>query len=139
MTQVSDVDVMQDFFDAFTVVNKLNAIVRVDEFLAGRHGLLDYGPKPDSDPRHVLSCIQRIYKGIGPRLFKSFVTLENVAPAEGLDDVWAHWCPLPAGVELHKQDYPAGAIPLWSNGTKTVICRMRTDSHGNEEFDFAVC
>ena len=136
---MTDSEVMQDFFDAFTVVNKLNAIVRVDEFLAGRHGLLDYGPKADSDPRHVLSCIQRIYRGIGPRLFKSFVTLENVAPAEGLDDVWAHWCPLPPDVELHKLNYPAGAIPLWSNGTKTVICRMRTDSHGNDEFDFGVC
>jgi hypothetical protein len=130
---------MQDFFDAFTVVNKLNAIVQVNEFLAGRHGLLEYAPKADSDPRHVLSCIQRIYKGIGPRLFKSFVTLENVAPAEGLDDVWAHWCPLPPDVELHKLNYPAGAIPLWSNGTQTVICRMRTDQHGNEEFDFGVC
>lgn len=133
---MTDSEVMQDFFDAFTIVNKLNAIVQVDEFLAGRHGLLDYCPKAESDPRHVMSCIQRVYKGIGPRLFKSFVTLENVAPAEGLDDVWAHWCPSP--VELHKQDYPAGAIPLWSNGTNTVICRMRTDQHGNEEFDFAV-
>jgi hypothetical protein len=136
---MTDSDVMQDFFDAFTVVNKLNAIVQVNEFLAGRHGLLEYAPKADSDPRHVLSCIQRIYKGIGPRLFKSFVTLENVAPAEGLDDVWAHWCPLPPDVELHKLNYPAGAIPLWSNGTQTVICRMRTDQHGNEEFDFGVC
>lgn len=136
---MTDSEVMQDFFDAFAVVNKLNAIVRVDEFLAGRHGLLDYGPKADSNPEHVLSCVKRIYKGIGPRLFKSFVMLEDVAPAEGLDDVWAHWCPLPTGVELHKLEYPAGAIPLWSNGTQTVICRMRTDKHGNEEFDFSVC
>lgn len=136
---MTDSEVMQDLFDAFTIVNKLNAIVQVDEFLAGRHGLLDYGPKANAEPRHVLACIKRIYKGIGPRLFKSFVTLENVAPAEGLDDVWAHWCPLPEGVELHKLHYPAGAIPLWSNGTQTVICRMHTDKHGNEEFDFGVC
>lgn len=137
MTQVSDVDVMQDFFDAFTVVNKLNAIVRVDEFLAGRHGLLEYATKADSDPRHVLSCIKRIYKGIGPKLFRSFILLENVAPSEGLDDVWAHWCPVPSGVELHKQDYPAGTIPLWSNGSATVFARARTDEHGNVGFDFA--
>lgn len=136
---MTDNEVMQDFFDAFTVVNKLNAIVRVDEFLAGRHGLAEYGPKPESDPRHVLSCIQRVYKGIGPRLFKSFVTLENVASSEGLDDVWGQWCQLPAGVDLHTLDYPARAIPLWSNGSQTVICRMRTDQHGNEEFDFGVC
>jgi hypothetical protein len=136
---MTDTEIVQDFFDAFVVVNKLNAIVQVEEFLAGRHGLLEYGPKADSDPRHVLSCIKRIYRGIGPRLFKSFVTLENVAQAEGLDDVWAHWCPLPAGVELHKLNYPAGAIPLWSNGTQTVIGRMHTDKHGNEEFDFGVC
>jgi hypothetical protein len=136
---MTDNEVIQDLFDTFAVVNKLNAIVNVEEFLAGRHGLLDYGPKADSDPAHVLSCVQRIYKGIGPRLFKSFVTLENVRPSEGLDDVWAHWCPLPADVELHTQNYPAGAIPLWSNGTRTVICRLRTDEHGNEEFDFGVC
>jgi hypothetical protein len=135
---MTDADVMQDFFDAFEVVNRLNAIVNVNEFLAGRHGLAECGPNAESDPRHVLSCAQRIYKGIGPRLFKSFVTLENVAPGEGLDDVWGHWCPLPAGVELHKQEYPAGALPLWGNGSQTVICRMRTDQHGNEEFDFAV-
>jgi hypothetical protein len=134
--QMTDSDVMQDFFDAFEVVNRLNAIVTVDDFLAGRHGLLEYASKADSDPKHVLSCIKRIYKGIGPRLFKSFVTLENVAPAEGLDDVWQHWCPSP--VELHTQDYPAGTIPLWSNGTATVFCRLTVDKHGNEEFDFAV-
>ena len=136
---MSDLETVQDFFDAFTVANKLDAIVTVDEFLAGRHGLLEYGPKPDSDPRHVLACIQRIYRGIGPKLFGSFVTLENVAPAEGLDDVWAHWCPIPPGVELHKQNYPAGCVPLWSNGSQTVFCRMRTDQYGNTDFDFGVC
>ncbi len=135
---MTDAELMQDFFDAFEVVNRLNSIVNVSEFLAGRHGLLEYAPKADSDPRHVLACIQRIYKGVGPRLFKSFITLENVAPAEGLDDVWGHWCPLPEGVELHKQDYPAGAIPLWSNGAVTVFARSARDSHGNEEFDFGV-
>jgi hypothetical protein len=136
---MTDNEVIQDLFDTFAVVNKLTAIVNVEEFLAGRHGLLDYGPKADSNPAHVLSCVQRIYKGIGPRLFKSFVMLEDVRPSEGLDDVWAHWCPLPPDVALHTQDYPAGAIPLWSNGTQTVICRLRTDKHGNEEFDFGVC
>jgi hypothetical protein len=134
---MTDADLMQDFFDTFEVINRLNTIVTVDEFLAGRHGLLEYAPKADSDPRHVMSCIKMIYKGIGPRLFKSFVTLENVAPGEGLDDVWGHWCPLPAGVELHKQDYPAGTIPLWSNCTATVFCRMTVDEHGNEEFGFS--
>lgn len=134
---MTDSEVMQDFFDTFEVINKLNAIVRVDEFLVGRHGLLEYGPKPDSDPRHVLSCVKRIYTGIGPRLMKSFITMENVAPAEGLDDVWAYWCPLPPGVELHKQEYPAGTIPLWSNGTSTVFARPKVDKHGNVEFDFS--
>jgi len=134
---MTDAEVMQDFFDAFEVANKLNAIVTVDEFLAGRYGLLEYARKADSDPRHVLSCIKRIYKGIGPRLFKSFVTLENVLPGEGLDDVWAHWCPCPPDVDLHTQDYPAGAIPLWSNGTSVVFCRLVADKHGNEEFDFS--
>ena len=134
---MTDADVMQDFFDAFEVVNRLNAIVNVNDFLAGRHGLLEYAPKADSDPSHVLSCIKMIYRGIGPRLMKSFITMENVAPAEGLDDVWGHWCPLPAGVELHKQEYPAGAIPLWSNGKSTVFARLLVDKHGNEEFDFS--
>jgi hypothetical protein len=136
---MTDNEVIQDLFDTFAVVNKLTAIVNVEEFLAGRHGLLDYGPKADSNPAHVLSCVQRIYKSIGPRLFKAFVMLEDVRPSDGLDDAWAHWCPLPPDVALHTQDYPAGAIPLWSNGTRTVICRLRTDEHGNEEFDFGVC
>lgn len=134
---MTDADVMQDFFDAFEVVNRLNAIINVNDFLAGRHGLLEYAPKADSDPSHVLSCIKMIYRGIGPRLMKSFITMENVAPAEGLDDVWGHWCPLPAGVELHKQDYPAGTIPLWSNGKSTVFARLLVDKHGNEEFGFS--
>lgn len=132
---MTDADVMQDFFDAFEVVNRLNAIVTVDEFLAGRHGLLEYAPKADSDPRHVLSCIKRIYKGIGPRLFKSFVTLENVAEGEGLDDVWSHWCP--SKVPLASQDYPAGTIPLWSNGKSTVYCRLIKDDRGHDEFGFS--
>lgn len=132
---MTDADVMQDFFDAFEVVNRLNAIVNVNDFLAGRHGLLEYATKTDSDPRHVLSCIKMIYRGIGPRLFKSFVTLENVAPAEGLDDVWGHWCPCP--VDLHKQDYPAGTIPLWSNGTATVFCRAVNDGTGQMTLEFA--
>lgn len=136
---MTDAEVMQDFFDAFEVVNRLNAIVNVNEFLAGRHGLLEYARNADSDPRHVLSCIKRVHKGIGPRLFKSFVTLENVAPGEGLDDVWGHWCPCPAGVELHKQSYPAGTIPLWSSGQATVFTRLTKDKHGNDVFDFAVC
>lgn len=134
---MTDSDVMQDFFDAFEVVNRLNAIVNVNDFLAGRHGLLDYARKADSDPAHVVSCIKRIYKGIGPRLMKSFIALENVAPAEGLDDVWGHWCPLPEGVELHKQEYPAGTFPLWSNGKSTVFARLLVDKHGNEEFGFS--
>jgi hypothetical protein len=134
---MTDAEVMQEFFDSFEVCNKLNAIVNVNEFLAGRHGLLEYARNRDSDPRHVLSCIKRIHKGIGPRLLKSFVTLENVAPAEGLDDVWADWCPVPDGVELHKQDYPTGTIPLWSNGNSTVFARLSRDEHGNEMFAFA--
>ena len=114
---MTDSEMMQDFFDAFEVVNRLNAIVTVDDFLAGRQGLLEYASKADSDPKHVLSCIKRIYKGIGPRLFKSFVTLENVAPAEGLDDVWQHWCPSPACLQraakraLHPPETRACDLP----------------------------
>lgn len=136
---MTDTEVMQDFFDTFEVVNRLNAIVNVNEFLAGRHGLLEYAGKADSDPRHVLSCIKRIHKGLGTRLLKPFVTLQNVLPSEGLDDVWADWCPLPPGIELHKQNYPAGTVPLWSNGTSTVFVRITQDKHGNDVFDFAVC
>lgn len=55
---------MQDFFDAHEVVNQLNAIVNVNEFLDGRHGLPDYARKNDSDPAHVVPCIQRINKDI---------------------------------------------------------------------------
>jgi hypothetical protein len=42
-------------------------------------------------------------------------------------------------VDLHKQSYPAGAIPLWSNGQATVFTRLTQDKHGNDVFDFAVC
>ena len=133
---MTDSQIMQDLFDTFEVTNKLNAIVHVENFLAGRNALLDLGPNPDTSPTQILSCCKMILGGIGPRLFKSFITLENVAPGEGLDDVWAHWCPLPAGVELHKQDYPAGTIPLWSSGQQTVFVRITQDKHGNDEFDF---
>lgn len=136
---MTDSEVMQDFFDAFEVTNRLNAIVHVENFLAARHALLDLGPKPDTSPTHVLSCCKMLLGGIGPSLFKSFITLENVAPGEGLDDVWGHWCPLPPGVELHQQSYPAGTIPLWSNGEKTVFVRITQDQHGNDEFDFGTC
>ena len=135
---MTDSEVIQDLFDTFEVTNKLNAIVHVDNFLAGRHGLLEYAAKADSDPRHVLSCIQMIHKAIGPRLFGSFVMLENVRPSEGLDDVWAHWCPLPEGVDLHAQTYPTGTMPLWSNGSATVFVRQTQDKHGNVVFDFGV-
>jgi hypothetical protein len=135
---MTDSEIMQDLFDTFEVTNKLNAIVGVENFLAARHALLDLGPKADTPAVQVMSCCKMLYKAIGPRLFKSFVTLENVAPSEGLDDVWSHWCPLPPDVELHKQDYPAGTLPLWSNGSSVVFARLVTDKHGNEEFDFAV-
>jgi hypothetical protein len=135
---MTDSEVMQDLFDTFEVTNRLNAIVHVENFLAGRHGLLEYARKADADPRHVLSCIQMIHKGIGPRLFGSFVMLDNVLPSEGLDDVWAHWCPLPEGVSLHAQDYPAGTMPLWSNGSATVFVRHTKDKHGNDVWDFGV-
>jgi len=136
---MTDAQVMQDLFDTFEVTNKLNAIVNVENFLAARHALLDLGPKADASPADVQSCCNMLLRGIGTRLFKSFVTCDFVAPAEGLDDVWAHWCPLPSGVELHKQNYPLGTIPLWSNGEKTVFVRITKDKHGNDEFDFGNC
>lgn len=135
---MTDSELMQDLFDTFEVTNKLNSIVNVENFLAARHAMLDLGPKPDTPAVQILSCCKMILSGIGPRLFRSFITLENVAPSEGLDDVWGHWCPLPPGVELHQQSYPAGAIPLWSNGQATVFVTVTQDRHGNDEFDFAV-
>jgi len=136
---MTDTQVMQDLFDTFEVANKLNAIVSVENFLSARHALLDLGPKADTSPFHIQSCCKMLLRGIGPQLFKSFITLKNVAPSEGLDDVWADWCPLPEGVELHKQTYPLGTIPLWSNGEKTVFVRISKDKHGNDEFDFGSC
>ncbi len=136
---MTDSELIQELFDTVEVVNRLNTIINVEDFLAGRHGLLAYGPHKDSDPRDVLSCIRRIYMGVGPRLFKSFVEMESVAPAEGVDDTWGQWCPLPEGVALHQQEYPAKAIPLWSNGRSTVFCCVQVDGHGHEGFEFAVC
>jgi hypothetical protein len=135
---MTDSEIMQDFFDTFEVVGKLNWIFQVENFLAGRHGLLEYAPKKDSDPRHVLSCIKMIHSGIGRHLFRSYIDLDNVAPGEGLDDVWAEWCPCPEGVELHKQDYPQGAVPLWSNGVRTVFATRYTEVDGSEEFEFGI-
>ena len=136
---MTDTQVMQDLFETLEVTNKLNAIVNVENFLAARYALLDLGPKADTSPARVQSCCKMLLSGIGPRLFRSFITLENVAPGEGLDDVWAYWCPLPDGVELHQQSYPAGSIPLWSNGEKTVFVRITQDKHGNDEFGFGNC
>ena len=133
---MTDSELMQDLFDTFTVTNALNAIVQVEDFLAGRHGLADLASKPDANPRDILSCIKRVHAGLGYRLFHSFITLQNTAPSEGLDDVWAHWCPSP--VELHKADYPAGTIPLWSNGKNTVFCRIVKDSKGYDAAEFGV-
>lgn len=135
---MTDSEVMQDFFDTFAVMRRMNSSINVEEFLAGRHGLLDYAPNAESDPRHVLSCIKRIHKAIGSELLKTFVTLEQCDPATGLDDVWSEWCPCPPGVELHKADYPAGALPLWSNGKQTVFCRITADDGGFPVFGFAV-
>ena len=135
---MTDSDIMQDFFDTFVVMNKLNSVVNVNDFLAGRLGLLEYGPQADADPRHVLSCIKRIDAGIGVRLMQSFVTLEHCAPGEGLDNVWAHWCPCPKGVDLHKADCPAGTIPLWSNGKDTVFCRVSPDKGNSYQIDYGI-
>lgn len=135
---MNDAELLQDLFDTFEVSNRLNASIQVEEFLAGRQGLLAYGPKKDSDARDVLSCIKQIYRSIGPGLFKSFACMEHVAPGEGLDDIWRQWCPLPEGVELHKHNYPVKAIPLWSNGSSTVVCHIDFDAHGNEGLEFAV-
>lgn len=136
---MTDSQVMQEFFDAFEVTNRLNAIVHVENFLAARHSLLALGPDPKSAPKDVAQCCELLLNSIGPSLFKSFITLENVAPGEGLDDVFAGWCPCPPDVELHTQDYPQGTIPLWSNGEKTVFVRLSKDKHGNDEFDFGTC
>lgn len=133
---MTDAEIWQDFFDTFRVANALDAIVHVENFLAGRRGLLNLAPQAHSDPSQVLSCVKKIHDALGFRMFRDFVTLTDVAPTEGLDDVWSHWCPTPA--ELHKQNYPAGAIPLWSNGTNTVYCRIVQDSGNNEAAEFGI-
>ncbi len=133
---MTDSQIMQEFFDSIIVAGRLNSIVNVEEFLAGVHGLQDYGPKADSDPTHVLSCVKRVHRGMGSELFAKFVSLEESHPSIGLEDWWARWCPCPAGVELHKADYPAGALPLWSNGKHTVFCRVSKDEGGAAVVDF---
>lgn len=135
---MSDAQILQEFFDSIIVAGRLNSIVNVEEFLAGVHALQDYGPKADSDPRHVLACVKRVHRGIGSELFAKFVSLEDSHPSIGLDDWWARWCPCPAGIELSRVDYPAGAIPLWSNGQRTVFCRIAPDAGGAPVVDFAV-
>ena len=131
---MTDSQILQEFFDSIVVAGRLNSIVNVEEFLAGVHGLQDYGPKAESDPHNVLACVKHVHRGIGSELFAKFISLDESHPGIGLDDWWARWCPCP--VELHKADYPAGAIPLWSNGTSTVYCRVTSDAGGAPVVDF---
>jgi hypothetical protein len=135
---MTDSQILQEFFDSIIVVGKLNSIVNVEEFLAGVHGMQDYGPKPDSDPSHVLACVRRAHRGIGSELFAQFVNLDSVHASTGLDDWWSRWCPCPAGIALHTAEYPVGAIPLWSNGQRTVFCRVNKDAGGAAVIDFGV-
>jgi hypothetical protein len=135
---MTDAQILQEFFDSIVVAGRLNSIVNVEEFLAGVHGLQDYGPKADSDPSNVLACIRRVHRGIGSELFAKFVSLDESHPGIGLDDWWARWCQCPIGVQLHQADYPAGAIPLWSNGNSTVYCRVTSDAGGAPVVDFGV-
>ncbi len=133
----TDNEIMQEFFDSIIVVGRLNSIVNVEAFLAGVHGLQDYGPQADSTPDHVLSCIKQVHRGLGSALFAKFISLEESHPSIGLDDWWSRWCPCPAGVELHRMDYPVGTLPLWSNGNQTVFCRLSKDEGGAPVLDFA--
>ena len=130
----SDLDIVQDLFNTFGIHGTLRWPVNVVEFVAGASGLRDLGKDRNSDPRHVMQCIDHMYHGVGSPYFGNLID----HPAD-VDDLWvSYWCPQPAGVELHRADCPAGTTALWSNGSQTVFCRRSQDTHGNDVFAFAI-
>ena len=135
---MTDNEIMQEFFDSVVVAGRLNTVVNVGEFVSGVQSLQKYGPTIASDPADVLSGIKQVFRGIGSELFIKFVSLEESHPGIGLDDFWSRWCPCPAGIELHRIDYPAGALPLWSNGRQTLFCCLSADGGGCSKVTFGV-
>ena len=130
----SDLEIVQDLFNAFGIHGTLQWPVNMLEFVSAAEGLRDMGKDRESDPRHIMQCIDRMYQSIGAPYFANLID----HPAD-VDDVWvSYWCPQPAGVELHRADCPAGTTPLWSNGTQTVFCRRSQDKHGNAVYGFAI-
>ena len=130
----SDSVILQQFFEAMGIHGMTKFPVVVDDLCAGAAGLRDLSRSADSDPRHIMGCIDRLLQGIGPDYFQMLIE-----PLGDVDDLWvSYWCPQPAGVELHRADCPAGTTPLWSNGTQTVFCRRSQDKHGNAVYGFAI-
>jgi hypothetical protein len=131
---MTEIEIVQDLFDALGIHGTLQWPVHMAEFVPAAQGLRQLGRDPASDPRHVMQCIERMCRGIGSPYFKNLI--DN--PAD-VDDLWVScWCPQPPGVELHKADCPAGCTPLWTNGSVVVFCRPSTDKHGNGVFDFGI-
>ena len=132
---MSDLDIVQDFFNTLGIHGTLRFPVDIQQFVAGAAGLRDLGRDKSTDPRHIKQCIDKLYAGVGPVYFKQ---LFDTPP--DVDDMWVHyWCPQPAGTELGKADCPAGTHPLWTNGSSTVFVRPTKDKHGNDVFDFGIC
>lgn len=131
---MTELEVVQDLFNAMGIHGTLKWPVNIVEFVSAACGLREMSKDRSTDPRHIMQCIDHMYRGVGAPYFANLID----HPAD-VDDLWvSYWCPQPPGVELHKADCPAGATPLWSNGTSTVFARKRHDKHGNEEFDFGI-
>ena len=131
---MTELEVVQDLFNAFGIHGTLQWPVNVTQYVAGACALRDLGPDAKTEPRHILQCIEQVYRGVGSPYFGNLID----HPAD-VDDLWVHYfCPQPAGTELAKADCPAGCIPLWTNGSATVFCRPGKDKHGNDVYAFAV-
>jgi hypothetical protein len=129
-----EIEIVQDLFNTLGIHGSVYGPVNMEEFIAGAAGCRATGKNPDTSPRHMLECIQRMRAGIGSRYFQQLID----TPAD-VDDMWVHyWCPQPAGTDLAKADCPAGTTPLWTNGTATVFTRLTKDKHGNDVAAFGV-
>ncbi len=131
---MTELEITQDLFNTLGIHGTLTFPVSVFDFVAGAAGLREMGGDAATDPKHIMQCIDRVYRGLGPVYFRQLFD----TPAD-VDDMWVHyWCPQPAGTDLSRATCPAGTIPLWTNGTSTVFVRPCKDKHGNDVFDFAV-
>lgn len=129
-----EIAVMQDLCNCWGIQGTLRWPVDMRTFLAGATAARELGRDHNTDGRHMLQCITKMYEGIGPVYFHQLFDM----PAD-VDDMWVHyWCPQPPGCDLSKAQCPAGTTPLWTNGSSTVFVRPSKDKHGNDLFDFAV-